>query len=156
MQTATRLCEAAEGLLFLDELTTAPPAVQAAMLRVVLERVVGVDIHEGSHGWQTHVIEFFAIGTAVLPLEKEIAPEQIADPIMVFSVNDSETRTRISDSVRRALTLWEPRISVLGVNVETKDRAFAIHPAMEPSLPFGLATFQTTAAFRNVKIRSLD
>jgi MoxR-like ATPase len=38
---ATRLCEAGEGLLFLDELTTAPPAVQAAMLRVVLERVVG-------------------------------------------------------------------------------------------------------------------
>ena len=29
------------GLLFLDELTTAPPAVQAAMLRVVLERAVG-------------------------------------------------------------------------------------------------------------------
>ncbi|MBV8990901.1 MAG: sigma 54-interacting transcriptional regulator [Solirubrobacterales bacterium] len=38
---ARRLCEAEEGLLFLDELTTAPPAVQAAMLRVVLERVVG-------------------------------------------------------------------------------------------------------------------
>lgn len=29
------------GLLFLDELTTAPPAVQAALLRVVLERKVG-------------------------------------------------------------------------------------------------------------------
>jgi len=52
------------------------------------EGVVGVDIHEGSHGWHTHVIEFFAVGTAVLPLEKEIAPEQIADPIMVLSVND--------------------------------------------------------------------
>ncbi|MBV9716851.1 MAG: AAA family ATPase [Solirubrobacterales bacterium] len=38
---ARRLCDAGEGLLFLDELTTAPPAVQAAMLRVVLERVVG-------------------------------------------------------------------------------------------------------------------
>jgi hypothetical protein len=38
---ATRLSEAGVGLLFLDELTTAPPAVQAAMLRVVLERVVG-------------------------------------------------------------------------------------------------------------------
>jgi hypothetical protein len=50
--------------------------------------VVGVDIHEGSHGWQTHVIEFFAIGTAVLPLDQEIAPEKIADPIMVLSVND--------------------------------------------------------------------
>jgi uncharacterized protein YbjQ (UPF0145 family) len=52
------------------------------------EGVVGVDIHEGSHGWQTHVIEFFAIGTAVLPLEQEIAPERIPDPIMVLSVND--------------------------------------------------------------------
>lgn len=38
---ARRLAEAGEGLLFLDELTTAPPAVQAAMLRVVLEREVG-------------------------------------------------------------------------------------------------------------------
>src|SRR5699024_1498779 len=38
---ARRLAGAGEGLLFLDELTTAPPAVQAAMLRVVLEREVG-------------------------------------------------------------------------------------------------------------------
>jgi hypothetical protein len=38
---ARRLVEAGEGLLLLDELTTAPPAVQAAMLRVVLERHVG-------------------------------------------------------------------------------------------------------------------
>jgi len=30
-----------EGILFLDELTTAPPSVQAALLRVVLERKVG-------------------------------------------------------------------------------------------------------------------
>lgn len=38
---ARRLATAGQGILFLDELTTAPPAVQAAMLRVVLERVVG-------------------------------------------------------------------------------------------------------------------
>lgn len=38
---AERLASAGTGLLFLDELTTAPPAVQAAMLRVVLERTVG-------------------------------------------------------------------------------------------------------------------
>ncbi len=38
---AERLAAAGEGLLFLDELTTAPPAVQAAMLRVLLERTVG-------------------------------------------------------------------------------------------------------------------
>lgn len=33
--------EQGAGILFLDELTTAPPAVQAALLRVVLERKVG-------------------------------------------------------------------------------------------------------------------
>jgi hypothetical protein len=38
---ARRLAGCTEGLLFLDELSTAPPAVQAALLRVVLERVVG-------------------------------------------------------------------------------------------------------------------
>jgi hypothetical protein len=38
---ARRLGEAGDALLFFDEVTTAPPAVQAALLRVVLERVVG-------------------------------------------------------------------------------------------------------------------
>jgi len=38
---AERLAAAGRGVLFLDEISTAPPAVQAALLRVVLERVVG-------------------------------------------------------------------------------------------------------------------
>ncbi|MFE3317454.1 AAA family ATPase [Nocardia sp. NPDC059195] len=38
---AVRLVKVGRGLLFLDELSTAPPAVQAALLRVVLERRVG-------------------------------------------------------------------------------------------------------------------
>ncbi|KOV87211.1 MoxR family ATPase [Nocardia sp. NRRL S-836] len=38
---AVRLVRAGRGLLFLDELSTAPPAVQAALLRVVLERRIG-------------------------------------------------------------------------------------------------------------------
>lgn len=38
---AVRLHRAGRGLLFLDELSSAPPAVQAALLRVVLERRVG-------------------------------------------------------------------------------------------------------------------
>lgn len=38
---AERLCQAGQGLLFFDEVSTAPPAVQAALLRVVLERTVG-------------------------------------------------------------------------------------------------------------------
>lgn len=38
---AVRLARSGQGLLFFDELSSAPPAVQAALLRVVLERRVG-------------------------------------------------------------------------------------------------------------------
>jgi hypothetical protein len=38
---ASRLHKEGRGILFLDEICTAPPAVQSALLRVVLERVVG-------------------------------------------------------------------------------------------------------------------
>ncbi|GAA2888093.1 MoxR family ATPase [Streptosporangium fragile] len=38
---AVRLAGAGRGLVFFDELSSAPPAVQAALLRVVLERRVG-------------------------------------------------------------------------------------------------------------------
>lgn len=38
---AVRLVRAGRGLLFLDELSTAPPAVQASLLRLVLERRIG-------------------------------------------------------------------------------------------------------------------
>lgn len=38
---ARRLCEHVNPILFIDEISTAPPAVQAALLRVVLDRVVG-------------------------------------------------------------------------------------------------------------------
>ena len=33
------------------------------------EGIVGVQLIERSHGWGSHVIEFFAIGTAVVPLD---------------------------------------------------------------------------------------
>jgi hypothetical protein len=38
---AVRITKAGHGLIFFDELSSAPPAVQAALLRVVLERRVG-------------------------------------------------------------------------------------------------------------------
>lgn len=38
---AKRLAASGKGILFLDEVSTAPPAVQAALLRVVLDGVVG-------------------------------------------------------------------------------------------------------------------
>ncbi|MHB1566178.1 MAG: heavy metal-binding domain-containing protein [Acidiferrobacter sp.] len=52
------------------------------------EGVVGVALHEGSHNWQPHVIEFFAIGTAVKPIEDvTIIPEKLT-PQIVIPVND--------------------------------------------------------------------
>jgi len=51
------------------------------------EGVVGADLHEGNHGWSTHVIEFFAIGTAVVPIEGGSHAEAIPDPKLVLSVN---------------------------------------------------------------------
>ena len=62
--------------------------MQAEAAAAKAEGVVGVDIREGSHVWKSHVIEFFAIGTAVLPLAADIAPEKIAGPTMVLSIND--------------------------------------------------------------------
>jgi hypothetical protein len=49
--------------------------------------VVGVILHEGSHNWQPHIIEFFAVGTAVIPIAAELAPSVIPDPQLVLSVN---------------------------------------------------------------------
>ena len=51
------------------------------------EGVVGVILHEGSHNWQPHVIEFFAVGTAVLPISAELDASTIPDPQLVLSVN---------------------------------------------------------------------
>lgn len=51
------------------------------------EGVVGMELHEGSHNWQPHVIEFFAVGTAVKPIAAEQDASVIPDPTLVLSVN---------------------------------------------------------------------
>ncbi len=43
--------------------------MQAEAVEAKAEGIVGVDLHERSHGWGSHVIEFFAIGTAIIPSE---------------------------------------------------------------------------------------
>jgi uncharacterized protein YbjQ (UPF0145 family) len=52
------------------------------------EGVIGTMIHEKSYRWESHVIEFFAIGTAVAPLNVEIEARDIPAPTLVLSVND--------------------------------------------------------------------
>src|SRR5580692_4673510 len=43
--------------------------MQAEALEAKAEGIVGVHISEKSHGWGSHVIEFFALGTAIIPSE---------------------------------------------------------------------------------------
>jgi uncharacterized protein YbjQ (UPF0145 family) len=52
--------------------------MQAEAEAVQAEGIVGVQLHEGNHGWGSHVIEFFAVGTAIVPYgdERTIEPPQ--------------------------------------------------------------------------------
>lgn len=48
--------------------------------------IVGTQVKESSHGWDSHVIEFFAVGTGVV----ESKPEHtVPAPQMMLSVNDA-------------------------------------------------------------------
>jgi uncharacterized protein YbjQ (UPF0145 family) len=47
--------------------------------------VVGTEVHETSHGWDSHVIEFFAVGTSVLQIHAAEAPPT---PELVMTVNE--------------------------------------------------------------------
>jgi uncharacterized protein YbjQ (UPF0145 family) len=46
--------------------------------------IVGVEIHERSHGWGSHVIEFFAIGTAIVDGE---GGHDLPTPVPVLSLD---------------------------------------------------------------------
>jgi uncharacterized protein YbjQ (UPF0145 family) len=50
------------------------------------EGIVGVQLQEGSHGWDSHVIEYFAVGTAVTPISED---HSIPPPSFVLTLNDA-------------------------------------------------------------------
>ena len=60
--------------------------MQAEGEAIEAEGIVGVQLHEGSHGWGSHVIEYFAVGTAVTPMSDD---HTIPPPSFVLSLNDS-------------------------------------------------------------------
>jgi uncharacterized protein YbjQ (UPF0145 family) len=49
------------------------------------EGIVGVDLQEQSHGWGSHTIEFFAVGTAIVP--REGYDEAIEPPTPVLDLS---------------------------------------------------------------------
>ena len=59
--------------------------MQAEAEEAQAEGIVGVELHERSHGWGSHVIEFLAIGTAIVPTQ---ADHQIAAPSLILNLND--------------------------------------------------------------------
>ncbi len=58
--------------------------MQAEAEAVQAEGIVGVQLNEGSHGWGSHVIEFFAIGTAIVPYGED---HQIQPPTTVLDLS---------------------------------------------------------------------
>ncbi len=59
--------------------------MQAEAEQAQAEGIVGVQIQEKSHGWGSHVIEFFSVGTAVIPTRQD---HEISAPTMVLTLND--------------------------------------------------------------------
>lgn len=58
--------------------------MQAEAEREAAEGIVGVQVKENSHGWDSHVIEYFAVGTAVIPFAEVSG---LASPTPVVSLN---------------------------------------------------------------------
>jgi uncharacterized protein YbjQ (UPF0145 family) len=50
--------------------------------------IVEVKLQANNHGWGSHVIEFFAVGTAVVPNEHAQDGQQLPDIMPVLDVND--------------------------------------------------------------------
>ena len=58
--------------------------MQAEAIALKAEGIVGVRLTEKSHGWDSHIIEFFSLGTAVVATR---ADHQIPVPNMVLSLD---------------------------------------------------------------------
>src|SRR3954447_14952840 len=54
------------------------------------EGVVGVQLVEGNHGWSSHVLEYFAIGTAVVPTSDA---HEIPAPSLVLNLHDDQRQS---------------------------------------------------------------
>jgi uncharacterized protein YbjQ (UPF0145 family) len=59
--------------------------MQAEAISLGAQGVVGAQISEGSHGWGSHVIEFFAVGTAVISISDT---HEVPAPSLSLLLND--------------------------------------------------------------------
>lgn len=59
--------------------------MQTEAIDLTAQGVVGTQIHERNHGWGSHVIEFFAVGTAVIPISDT---HEVPAPSLTLLLND--------------------------------------------------------------------
>ena len=59
--------------------------MQAEAISLGAQGVVGTQINERSHGWGSHIIEFFAVGTAVISISDD---HKIPPPSLSLLLND--------------------------------------------------------------------
>jgi uncharacterized protein YbjQ (UPF0145 family) len=59
--------------------------MQAEAGNLAAQGVVGMAVKERSHGWGSHVIEFFAVGNAVVPVSDD---HRVQPPALTLSMND--------------------------------------------------------------------
>jgi uncharacterized protein YbjQ (UPF0145 family) len=59
--------------------------MQAEAVSLNAQGIVGAQINERNHGWGSHVIEFFAVGTAVTPISVD---HQVPPPALSLLLND--------------------------------------------------------------------
>ncbi len=65
--------------------------MQVEASRLEAEGIIGANIHENQYSWSSHVIEFFAIGTAVTPTRTD---HHIPTPQLTLSLNDPPAVTK--------------------------------------------------------------
>jgi uncharacterized protein YbjQ (UPF0145 family) len=61
--------------------------MQAEAQELQAAGIVGVQLQERSHGWGSHIIEFFAVGTAIVPSE-DSAGVQIQPPTTILDLRN--------------------------------------------------------------------
>jgi len=59
--------------------------MQSEAQQLSAEGIVGVDLQEKSHGWGSHTIEFFAVGTAIVPSEGHDGAIEAPTPVLDLS-----------------------------------------------------------------------
>jgi uncharacterized protein YbjQ (UPF0145 family) len=59
--------------------------MQSEAQTLTAEGIVGVDLQEKSHGWGSHTIEFFAVGTAIVPREGHDGAIESPTPVLDLS-----------------------------------------------------------------------